>query len=147
MLCMKKDSSTEKESNVCSTLSSWVQSKPENEGCIDQSRVAISEGILDFGKTPGDRPILGTVAAHWNTDQTPKLWGGNGIPNTTTKYKEDQKVSWHATPFEQRLEKALSEDQCILKRHRVKPKLGLIQVELPTVTFSFGYFIAEGQSV
>nr|GEX15711.1 protein JASON-like [Tanacetum cinerariifolium] len=111
-----EDSSTEKESNGCPTLSSWLQSKPENEGCIDQSPVDISEGILDFGKTPGDRPILGTVAAHWNADETPKLWGGNGIPNTTTKYKEDQKVSWHATPFEQRLEKALLEDQCIPKK-------------------------------
>ena len=42
-------------------------------------------------KTPGDRPILGTVAAHWDADEPhepPKLWGGNGIPNTTTKYKE-----------------------------------------------------------
>lgn len=101
---------------MCPILSSWLQSKPENEGCIDQSPVAISEGILDFGKTPGDRPILGTVAAHWNADETPKLWGGNGIPNTTTKYKEDLKVSWHATPFEQRLDKALLEDQSIPKR-------------------------------
>ncbi|CAN7053763.1 unnamed protein product [Brassica oleracea var. botrytis] len=64
--------------------------------------------------TPGDRPIIGLVAAHWNeneqTEVSPKWWDGNGIPNSTTKYKEDQKVSWHATPFEVRLEKALSEE-------------------------------------
>ncbi|KAJ4878920.1 Protein JASON [Raphanus sativus] len=64
--------------------------------------------------TPGDRPIIGLVAAHWNenvqTEISPKWWDGNGIPNSTTKYKEDQKVSWHATPFEVRLEKALSEE-------------------------------------
>ncbi|KAJ3679296.1 hypothetical protein LUZ60_017307 [Juncus effusus] len=35
----------------------------------------------------------------------------NGIPNSTTKYKEDQKVKWHATPFEERLEKVLSEEK------------------------------------
>ncbi|GAB2242831.1 hypothetical protein Droror1_Dr00019606 [Drosera rotundifolia] len=63
----------------------------------------------------GDRPILGLVAAHWKEDEllprvSPKGVTGNGIPNSTTKYKEDQKVSWHATPFEVRLEKALSEE-------------------------------------
>ncbi|CAE6014258.1 unnamed protein product [Arabidopsis arenosa] len=54
------------------------------------------------------------VAAHWNEKEqsqiSPKWWDGNGIPNSTNKYKEDQKVSWHATPFEERLEKALSEE-------------------------------------
>ncbi|KAH1211543.1 Protein JASON [Glycine max] len=39
-----------------------------------------------------------------------KWWYDNGIPNSTTKYKEDQKVKWHATPFEERLDKALSEN-------------------------------------
>ncbi|KAG0478360.1 hypothetical protein HPP92_013079 [Vanilla planifolia] len=59
-----------------------------------------------------DRPIIGASAAYWNQEDllgiSPKQWDGNGIPNSTTKYKEDQKVSWHATPFEVRLEKALS---------------------------------------
>ncbi|MCO5605076.1 hypothetical protein L7F22_059254 [Adiantum nelumboides] len=57
-----------------------------------------------------DRPILGTVAAHWNSSSssTKKWWDGKGIPNSTNKYKEDQKVSWHATPFEVRLERAIS---------------------------------------
>ncbi|XP_010510282.1 PREDICTED: protein JASON-like [Camelina sativa] len=64
--------------------------------------------------THGDRPIIGMVAAHWNEKEqsliSPKWWDGNGIPNSTNKYKEDQKVSWHATSFEERLEKALSEE-------------------------------------
>ncbi|KAG0476749.1 hypothetical protein HPP92_013590 [Vanilla planifolia] len=59
-----------------------------------------------------DRPIIGASAAYWNQEDllgiSPKQWDGNGIPNSTTNYKEDQKVSWHATPFEVRLEKALS---------------------------------------
>ncbi|KAG2308638.1 hypothetical protein Bca52824_028386 [Brassica carinata] len=64
--------------------------------------------------TYGDRPIIGTAAAHWNEKEqsqiSPKWWDGNGIPNSTNKYKEDQKVRWHATSFEERLEKALSEE-------------------------------------
>ncbi|KAL0670886.1 hypothetical protein Bca4012_033590 [Brassica carinata] len=64
--------------------------------------------------TYGDRPIIGTAAAHWNekgqSQVSPKWWDGNGIPNSTNKYKEDQKVSWHVTSFEERLEKALSEE-------------------------------------
>ncbi|XP_020256242.1 uncharacterized protein LOC109833106 [Asparagus officinalis] len=46
-----------------------------------------------------------------------KVWNGNGIPNTTTKYMEDKKVSWHATPFEERLEKALSDDKLYPQRN------------------------------
>uniref|UniRef100_A0A6N2KLV4 Uncharacterized protein n=1 Tax=Salix viminalis TaxID=40686 RepID=A0A6N2KLV4_SALVM len=38
---------------------------------------------------------------------------------STNKYKEDQKVSWHATPFEERLEKALSEESFITQRKPV----------------------------
>lgn len=42
--------------------------------------------------TPGDRPIIGMVAAHWNEKEqskiSPKWWDGNGIPNSTNKYKE-----------------------------------------------------------
>lgn len=44
------------------------------------------------GRTAGDRPIIGMVAAHWNEDEpaqvSPKEWDGNGIPNSTNKYKE-----------------------------------------------------------
>jgi hypothetical protein len=39
-----------------------------------------------------DRPIMGMAAAHWKDEEpenlTPKLWDGNGIPNSTKKYKE-----------------------------------------------------------
>ncbi|XP_022157535.1 uncharacterized protein LOC111024204 isoform X2 [Momordica charantia] len=31
-----------------------------------------------------------------------------GIPNTTSKYREDKTVNWHSTPFETRLERALN---------------------------------------
>lgn len=42
--------------------------------------------------THGDRPSIGMVAAHWNQEEpsqiSPKWWDGNGIPNSTNKYKE-----------------------------------------------------------
>ncbi|KAI3734242.1 hypothetical protein L6452_13707 [Arctium lappa] len=117
---------SEKEVNGDATLSSWLPPNSSYEGCKDQSVVPISEGLPDFGRTPGERPILGMAAAHWNAENTPfspKWWDGNGIPNTTTKYKEDQKVSWHATPFEERLEKALSEDNFVNERKQVVPTL------------------------
>ncbi|KAI7745917.1 hypothetical protein M8C21_005545 [Ambrosia artemisiifolia] len=86
-------------------------------------------------RTPVDMPILGMVAPHWNADETvdppapPKWWDGNGFPNSTNKYKEDQKVSWHATPFEERLEKALSEDRLIAERYAwMELYLGIIYI-------------------
>ncbi|KAL4569974.1 hypothetical protein LXL04_025623 [Taraxacum kok-saghyz] len=106
----------ENELNIDTSLSSWLPPKQNQQGRI----------IPKFGKTPGDRPILGTVAAHWNADAAaaaasfpPKWWDGNGIPNSTHKYNEDQKVSWHATPFEERLEKALSEDKLTAERKQL----------------------------
>ncbi|MQM10197.1 hypothetical protein Taro_043087 [Colocasia esculenta] len=73
-----------------------------------------------------NRPNIGTVSAHWNSETSirvsPKMWNGNGIPNSTNKYKEDQRVSWHATPFEERLEKALSDEK--LNPHRLVISFG-----------------------
>nr|GMC88328.1 protein JASON [Ipomoea batatas] len=103
--------------NVEASLSSWL--KPS----LRQSSTQPFGRSIHHDKTLGDRPILGMVAAHWNENETshvsPKWWDGNGIPNSTHKYKEDQKVSWHATPFEERLEKALSEESLVSQRKRM----------------------------
>ncbi|KAJ4981130.1 hypothetical protein NE237_031967 [Protea cynaroides] len=102
------------------SLADWLKpSSPKN--VRNQNSGA---GSIFSGKSPKvldeDRPIIGMVAAHWNDDElshvSPKWWDGNGIPNSTTKYKEDQKVSWHATPFEERLEKALSEESNVYQK-------------------------------
>ncbi|KNA09445.1 hypothetical protein SOVF_153370 [Spinacia oleracea] len=95
------------------SLSAWL--KPPS------SKNDASYKKPNVGRTPGDRPIIGLVATHWNDLEeashiSPKGWDGNGIPNSTTKYKEDQKVCWHATPFEERLEKALSEETVVPQR-------------------------------
>ncbi|KAF8051051.1 hypothetical protein N665_1812s0008 [Sinapis alba] len=88
-----------------SIISTWMKQSEEKS---NNNMAALST------ITSRDRPIIGMVAAHWNEKEqsqiSPIWWDGNGIPNSTNKYKEDQKVSWHATPFEERLDKALSEE-------------------------------------
>ncbi|XP_030462822.2 protein JASON [Syzygium oleosum] len=114
-----EETSARKESKVETSLSSWLK-PPQKKGHDDDHAFrAVASRKSQFHSTPGDRPIIGLVAAHWNENETPTLpkwWDGNGIPNSTNKYKEDQKVSWHATPFEERLEKALSEESSLSQR-------------------------------
>ncbi|GAB2234465.1 hypothetical protein Drorol1_Dr00003719 [Drosera rotundifolia] len=48
-----------------------------------------------------------------NLDDTPMtdsclVSSFKGIPNTTSKYREDKRVNWHSTPFETRLDRALN---------------------------------------
>ncbi|CAN6571278.1 unnamed protein product [Malus baccata var. baccata] len=118
-----KQMSSVQEVNVESSLSAWL--KPVTQD--NKNHFGYVPGqTRHFGRTPVDRPIIGLVATHWNEDEhtrvSPKWWDGNGIPNSTNKYKEDQKVSWHATPFEERLEKALSEESFISQRKNMEGK-------------------------
>ncbi|XP_057534606.1 uncharacterized protein LOC130812964 isoform X2 [Amaranthus tricolor] len=63
---------------------------------------------------PNEGPLVGTVVVDWNSrtpvDDTGSVSSFNGIPNTTSKYREDKTVNWHSTPFETRLERALNRD-------------------------------------
>ncbi|XAR52813.1 hypothetical protein NMG60_11021090 [Bertholletia excelsa] len=118
----KEDASVEKDLKVEASLSAWLKPPPNNQDRNHKNFGAVSAGKAHIHRTPGDRPIIGMVAAHWNEEPShisPKFWDGNGIPNSTNKYKEDQKVSWHATPFEERLEKALSDETCVGQRMNV----------------------------
>ncbi|KAL9244293.1 hypothetical protein vseg_018086 [Gypsophila vaccaria] len=105
------------------SLSSWLK-PPLASGDYDrhnqEATIMRNPNVRD---TPEDRPSVDLIAAHWNeqlkTPHIPPKWlVDNGIPNST-KYKEDQKVGWHATPFEERLEKALSEEACVPQRKLV----------------------------
>ncbi|XP_057965987.1 uncharacterized protein LOC131156373 [Malania oleifera] len=62
-------------------------------------------------RSPDEMPIIGTVGGYWCHVETGKDSGSassyKGIPNTTSKYREDKRVNWHSTPFETRLERAL----------------------------------------
>ncbi|XP_015891328.3 protein JASON [Ziziphus jujuba] len=63
-------------------------------------------------RSPDEMPLIGTVGTYWNHTDPVKDTGSassyKGIPNTTSKYREDKKVNWHSTPFETRLERALN---------------------------------------
>ncbi|CAL5207063.1 unnamed protein product [Lathyrus oleraceus] len=61
--------------------------------------------------SPDDMPIIGTVGSYWHfAEDSGSASSFKGIPNTTSKYREDRKVNWHTTPFETRLEKAMNRD-------------------------------------
>ncbi|KAL5996958.1 hypothetical protein ACLOJK_007884 [Asimina triloba] len=61
-------------------------------------------------RSPDDVPIVGSVGSYWNSSSSAQsVSGPKGIPNTTSKYREDKRVNWHNTPFEVRLERALVE--------------------------------------
>ncbi|KAB2603927.1 hypothetical protein D8674_039750 [Pyrus ussuriensis x Pyrus communis] len=59
-------------------------------------------------RSPDEMAIMGTVGTYWNHMAPPpaaKSSGASsykGIPNTTSKYREDKRVNWHSTPFETR---------------------------------------------
>ncbi|XP_038880779.1 protein JASON-like [Benincasa hispida] len=114
-----KANTREKDLMVEASLAAWL--KPVSNHDDDSKKFGGADRPIRVGKSAGDRPIIGMVAAHWNEDEpvqiSPKEWDGNGIPNSTHKYKEDQKVSWHATPFEERLEKALSEESIVTRKN------------------------------
>ncbi|CAH9051137.1 unnamed protein product [Cuscuta epithymum] len=66
-------------------------------------------------RSPEEAPIIGSVGTYWNHSDCGSLKKDGdctassfkGIPNTTSKYREDKKVIWHSTPFQTRLERAL----------------------------------------
>ncbi|URD91189.1 hypothetical protein MUK42_26613 [Musa troglodytarum] len=82
---------------------------------IKQSSVTSSPVKRSPSRSPDENPILGTVGGYWNCknhgdDSASSRRPSNelkGIPNTTSKYREDKTVNWHSTPFEVRLERAL----------------------------------------
>ncbi|GAA0149107.1 RNA processing factor [Lithospermum erythrorhizon] len=92
-------------------------SKKDSDGSISPfkgNKSAINSPRKSPTHSPDDMAIIGTVGTYWNdTSSTKDSAPGSkssfkGIPNTTSKYREDKKVEWHSTPFETRLERALN---------------------------------------
>ncbi|CAD5187359.1 unnamed protein product, partial [Musa acuminata subsp. malaccensis] len=106
---------------IISSLSRWLKPKPLKNRNFDVTAFISNEQSCPVMNFDAERPIIGTVAAHWTDDDACSNshghWNGNGIPNSTTKYKEDQRVSWHATPFEERLDKVLSDEKLLPQRY------------------------------
>ncbi|CAL5190538.1 unnamed protein product [Lathyrus oleraceus] len=110
--------SSEQQHKLEASLSSWL----EPASIIMEEGNGETESAADFEiLQSADTPNIGAVPAQLNEDEnshfvSPKRPDVNGIPNTTKKYKEDQTVKWHATPFEERLDKALSEEKHLSQR-------------------------------
>lgn len=87
-----KEISSGKEFKMESSMSSWLKPVTSTQDDNNLKLGDASGRNRYFGRTPGDRPIIGLVATHWNEDDptriSPKWWDGNGIPNSTNKYKE-----------------------------------------------------------
>lgn len=70
------------------------ESDISKDATTDSTRVEeVSSGLGSSDKRFDlERPIIGGVAVYWDdkdqTEVSPKEWDGNGIPNSTTKYKE-----------------------------------------------------------
>ncbi|XP_059664899.1 protein JASON-like [Cornus florida] len=115
-------SSVEDEMKVEASLSSWLKPQPVNQDDGSPNFDYVSTENAQSGRTPGDTATFGMVTDLWDKDElshtSPKWCDGNGILNST-KYEKDQKVSCHATPFEERLEKAFSEDIFISQRKQI----------------------------
>ncbi|KAL9259648.1 JASON-like protein, partial [Drosera capensis] len=100
------------------SLDAKLKSPSSFHGCKDYRGAAcLGNGISRSNH--GDRPAL--VMVDTNSEQGEELLdvsvkgdGGDGILDSTTKYKLDLKVSWHGIPFEERLERAMSEETDII---------------------------------
>lgn len=121
--------SSENGKHGVASLSCWLKTScADGEG---QTGRQLGFGSVDLS----DVPIFVASGLNWDiennpTPMLPKAWDGNGIPNTTTKYKEDQRVNWHATPFEERLMKVLSDEK---PHHQRKISGKLIHLEEDTI--------------
>lgn len=86
-----RESSVAKDFRVEASLSSWFKPSSIQEA-NNQNFKDMPAANRNFGRTQADRPIIGGVAAHWTDEEptriSPKWWDGNGIPNSTNKYKE-----------------------------------------------------------
>uniref|UniRef100_A0ACD6ARN3 Uncharacterized protein n=1 Tax=Avena sativa TaxID=4498 RepID=A0ACD6ARN3_AVESA len=106
----RKSNSDEKHAAL--SLTHWLKPSldSENQGAVSSSA---SDQLPNEHTLFTASPVF-TAASGMNAGvPTPglhKAWHGNGIPNTITKYKEDSKVSWHTTPFEERLLRVLSDE-------------------------------------
>ncbi|XP_025811230.1 protein JASON-like isoform X1 [Panicum hallii] len=116
------------EKNAAFSLSHWVKSSSttdvENQGDV---KGAAGDQSYDECSFPTERPGFNASDLGWDienpTPRLPKTWDANGIPNTITRYKEGQRVSWHTTPFEERLLKVLSDEEHRPPRKVVRGKL------------------------
>ncbi|KAI5080611.1 hypothetical protein GOP47_0003794 [Adiantum capillus-veneris] len=103
------------------SLSNWLDvpfKQNEANGCT--AGLAIEQSPA---RRWNERPILGLITGEMNSNSVTREvhWDGKGIPNTTTKYKEDQRVNWHATPFEARLERALTRQGKLIEEAETSP--------------------------
>ncbi|KAL8530202.1 hypothetical protein ACS0TY_007313 [Phlomoides rotata] len=134
-----KSKNANQEIAVDASLSNWLLSpeikKTSSEGCtpvrsfedrpilgaltveeLRQISASNASPRKSPSRSPDEMPIIGSVGTYWNhlssTKHSNSASSFKGIPNTTSKYREDKRVNWHSTPFETRLDRALDRGDC-----------------------------------
>ncbi|KAH7351737.1 hypothetical protein KP509_19G012700 [Ceratopteris richardii] len=112
---LKKSSNGTPEVSTNMSFSSWLHTSSRKEEAKGSSTTPTVMQQRNPTQCIDDRPILTMMIPEDKSSNSVARrvhWDGQGIPNTTTKYKEDQRVSWHSSPFEERLERALKKEPC-----------------------------------
>ncbi|KAL5200481.1 hypothetical protein ABZP36_021684 [Zizania latifolia] len=109
------------------SLSHWLKSSSSGDENQCDIECAMRGQLYDDNSLVEEGHVSMASEANWDAkNPTPRLskaWDSHGIPNSTTKYKEDQQVRWHTTPFEERLSKVLSEEEVRPTRKLVRGRL------------------------
>ncbi|CAN6486165.1 unnamed protein product [Victoria cruziana] len=118
------NSDTKKEMRVDASLSNWLSSTDTTTGNLKDGTLHFSQignCRVAFGALTGEKvnrmppqgseyqSPVGNCSKPSELDELSEKSNSEikGIPNSTSKYREDQRVTWHSTPFEVRLARAL----------------------------------------
>ncbi|XP_022953628.1 uncharacterized protein LOC111456104 isoform X1 [Cucurbita moschata] len=108
---------------VDASLSNWLASSEATpaskitatmalEATVTPVKSSTLQGSSSQSSSHRELPVVRTVGTYRRQGASDKdrdsASSFKGIPNTTSKYREDKTVNWHSTPFETRLERALN---------------------------------------
>ncbi|XP_023548184.1 protein JASON-like [Cucurbita pepo subsp. pepo] len=108
---------------VDASLSNWLASSEATpvskitttmalEAIVTPVKSSTLQGSSSQSSSHSELPVVRNVVIYRRQGASDKdrdsASSFKGIPNTTSKYREDKTVNWHSTPFETRLERALN---------------------------------------
>ncbi|KAA0039885.1 DNA ligase 1 [Cucumis melo var. makuwa] len=92
-------------SKITPTMALEATITPLKSGTLQGSSSLKGSGDSKMSEVGTARMYRRQGVSHKDRDSASSF---KGIPNTTSKYREDKTVNWHSTPFETRLERALN---------------------------------------
>ncbi|XP_078427788.1 uncharacterized protein LOC144700213 isoform X2 [Wolffia australiana] len=111
----RKDNNNNNTIRIDASLSNWLPSRDnqENSPCDNKERPILGAlTVEDLKNSPKSSPLPRKSPSRFSPDEISLLGKPDcaikGIPNTSSKYREDRRVNYHLTPFEVRLERTLN---------------------------------------